>query len=104
VTWINYHYLGREWSANLSRYESLLDQGFHRDLTLLLQLRKVASAAPVLSAKKPPQSDRGLIEGQAKSAQISGSSAVVEPSLAAPGSHGEQSGQDDPNSAEVNLE
>jgi hypothetical protein len=45
------------------RYEALLDQALHRDLILLMQLKKAASAALALGAKKPPKSDRRLIEG-----------------------------------------
>jgi len=49
---------GRFW-----RYEALLDQALHRDLILLLQLKKAAAAALSLGSKRPPKSDRGLIEG-----------------------------------------
>jgi hypothetical protein len=97
----------RLWSANLLRYESLLDQGFHRDLILLLQLKKAASNAPALSAKKPPKSDRGLIEGQANSNvadQAIGSSAVKKLSPVAPGSEVEQSEQDRRRSNDIYLE
>ena len=92
------HHLGRSWSANLLKYESLLDQGFHRDLILLLALKKAAPALPASSAKKPPQSDRRLIGDQVSSiaAELAiGSSATVNPSPIAPESQVKQSGRDD---------
>jgi len=63
------------------RYEGQLDQSFHRDLILLLQLKKMAPA-PALAPKKPPQSDRSLVAGQADSDvpdQAAGGSAVARP-------------------------
>lgn len=50
-------------SGEVLRYEALLDQALHRDLILLMQLKKAASAALALGAKKPLKSDGGLIEG-----------------------------------------
>jgi hypothetical protein len=50
-------------NGEVLRYEALLDQALQRDLILLMQLKKAASAALALGAKKPPKSDRGLIEG-----------------------------------------
>src|SRR5208282_3260593 len=57
------------WSGNVLRYEAL-----HRDLILLQQLKKVAAAA--VSAQTPPESDRGLIEGEMANSDIGGSSAL----------------------------
>jgi hypothetical protein len=54
-------------NGEVLRYEALLDQALHRDLILLMQLKKAASAAPARGAKKPPKSDRGLIEGRSNS-------------------------------------
>ena len=54
-------------NGEVLRYEALLDQALHRDLILLLQLKKAASTAPALDAKKPSKSDRALIEGRANS-------------------------------------
>ena len=49
-------------SPEILRYEALLDQGFHRDLILLLKLKEIA---PVLNTaeKKSLKPERGLIEG-----------------------------------------
>jgi hypothetical protein len=55
--------LQADWTGNILRYEALLDQALHRDLILLQQLKKAALAARVVSAQKPQQSNRGLIEG-----------------------------------------
>jgi hypothetical protein len=55
------------WFVSLLKYESFLNQVFHRDLILLQTLQKAHSVAPPVSSKKPPQSDRSLIEGQANS-------------------------------------
>ena len=44
------------------RYESLLDQGFHRDLILLQKLKEMAPV-PDTRDRKSPKGDRGLIEG-----------------------------------------
>jgi len=101
------NHMRRLWSTTLLRYESLLDQGFHRDLILLLQLKKAASAAPALSAKKPPKFDRGLIEGQANSNVADpaiGSSAVMKQSPVATGGEVEQSGQERCNPNHVELD
>ncbi len=51
--------------ANLLKYESLLNQAFHRDLILLQTLQKAHASTPTLGPKKPSQSDRSLIEAQA---------------------------------------
>jgi len=51
--------------ANLLKYESLLNQAFHRDLILLQTLQKVHTDAPTLAPKKASQSDRSLIEAEA---------------------------------------
>jgi hypothetical protein len=56
------------WFVSLLKYESFLNQVFHRDLILLQTLQKAHPVAPPVSSKKPPQSDRTLIEGQADSA------------------------------------
>ncbi len=53
------------------RHEALLDQAVHRDLILLLQLKKAASAALALSVKKPPSYDRELIEGEVANSDAS---------------------------------
>jgi len=62
------------WSGNVLRYEALLDQALHRDLILLLQLKKVAAAA--VTAQTPPGSDRGLIEGETANSGVGRSSAL----------------------------
>ena len=56
------------WFASLLKYESFLNQVFHRDLILLQALQKAHPVAPLVSPKKPPQSDRSLIEGPADGA------------------------------------
>lgn len=57
------HHLGLLYSSNLLRYESLLDQTFHRDLMLLQELKEVAVVTAGLNGKDrktaPP-----LLEGQ----------------------------------------
>lgn len=71
------------WFVNLLRYESLLNQAFHRDLILLHTLQKAHSTASALSPRKPPQSERSLIEAQADSVVVNqavGSPAVTKPS------------------------
>jgi hypothetical protein len=106
-TWLSNNPTDQARSANLLRYEILLDQGFHRDLILLLQLQKASLAAPAPSAKKPPKSDRGLIEGQANphvADQVNRSSAVMNPSPVAPGNEVEPSSKPFANLADVNLE
>jgi len=57
--------VGSPWFVNLLKYENLLNQAFHRDLILLQTLQQAGSIARVPSPKKPPQSDRSLVEGQA---------------------------------------
>jgi len=59
--------VGSSWFGNLLKYENLLNQGFHRDLILLETLQKADPYAEPLTSKKPAQSDRGLMEGQADS-------------------------------------
>jgi hypothetical protein len=49
-------------SPQLSKYEALLDQSFHRDLMLLLKLKEVAPV-PEREDRRPLKSERGLIEG-----------------------------------------
>jgi hypothetical protein len=49
-------------SANVMRYEALLDQGFHRDL-ILLQKLKETSPVPNTKGKLPPNTDHKLIQG-----------------------------------------
>jgi len=99
--------LDRPWSSNMLKYEALLDQGFHRDLVLLLEMKKAASAAPASSFKKPPQSERGLLEGRTDSNvadQAVGSSAVPMPSPNASGSEAEESGIEKSDFGRVDLE
>ncbi|HKV82098.1 MAG TPA: hypothetical protein VJP02_28375 [Candidatus Sulfotelmatobacter sp.] len=50
-------------SPEILRYESLLDQGFHRDLILLLKLKEIAPV-PDTEGKKSLKTERGLIEGE----------------------------------------
>jgi hypothetical protein len=57
------HHLGLLYSTNLLRYESLLDQTFHRDLMLLQELKKAAIVAAPLNGKDRKTAPR-LIEGQ----------------------------------------
>jgi len=64
------------WSGNVLRYEALLDQALHRDLILLQQLKKAAAAAPALGSRTPPESNRGLIEGEVAHSDVGGSSAL----------------------------
>jgi hypothetical protein len=45
-------------NGEVLRYEALLDQALHRDLILLMQLKKAASPSLASGAKKPPKSDR----------------------------------------------
>lgn len=49
-------------SPQLSKYEALLDQSFHRDLMLLMKLKEIAPV-PDREDGRPPKSERGLIEG-----------------------------------------
>lgn len=51
------------YSANVLRYEALLDQGFHRDLILLEKLKEIP---PVSGGKRPlpPKADRPIIDGE----------------------------------------
>ena len=51
-------------SPDILRYEGLLDQGFHRDLILLMKLKEVAPV-PDRADKKLQQPERELIEGGA---------------------------------------
>jgi len=50
------------WFVALLRYESFLNQTFHRDLILLQMLQKAHTVGPSVSSKKPPQSERSLNE------------------------------------------
>jgi hypothetical protein len=52
------------------RYEALLDQGLHRDLILLQQLKKTA-AAPALGPAKQQGSHPPLIEGDGTHSDLS---------------------------------
>jgi hypothetical protein len=65
---------------NLLKYESLLNQAFHRDVILLQTLQRAHADAPPLGPKKPSQSDRSLVEAHADVAvtnQAAGSAAVT---------------------------
>lgn len=97
-----------DWFANLLKYEAVLDRSFHRDLILLLQLKSAASAAPTLSAKKPPKSERSLIGDQENSNaadQAVGSPVVtVQAPAVAPGSEVECSERVRRNDGYVDLE
>ena len=66
------------WFVSLLKYESFLNQVFHRDLILLQTLQKAHPAVPPVSSKKPPQSDRSLVEGQAGSALVRQAIGTVE--------------------------
>ena len=59
------HHLTTNWAADLLRYESLLDQAFHRDLILLQQLREAPLAAQPANTRKSSQAAPKLIEGRA---------------------------------------
>jgi len=57
-------------SADVLRYEALLDQGFHRDLILLQKLKEMAPVSDT-RGRRPLKSERGLIEGGSTSDAVS---------------------------------
>ena len=56
-------------AANILRYEALLDQGFHRDLILLQELKQAGRVALPSPDSKPSKTSR-LIEGEVAQSDV----------------------------------